>query len=158
MATMYELTEAYQRLMEAAEDVDSDVFEDTMQSITDSIEDKAQGYAAVIAELQGEVDKRKKELDRIYSQKRTIENRIERMKQNLFSGMQIAGIQKLKGRYTVSIRNNAPHAVIKEENKVPAYLFRVERKPDRQAILKALKEGKEIPGASLLRGQSLQIR
>ena len=158
MPTMYELTDSYQRLLEAAESLDSDVFEDTLQSIRDGIEDKAQGYAAVIAELQGEVEKRKKEKERITNQLATLENHIRRMKDNLFHAMEVAGVQKVKGRYTVSVRNNAPHAVIEDKKKLPAFLLKVERKPDKQAILKALKAGYGIDGVHLEQSKSIQIR
>ncbi|WP_332238957.1 siphovirus Gp157 family protein [Sporolactobacillus sp. KGMB 08714] len=155
---MYELTDAYKRLMEAAEGVDHDVFEDTLQSIQDGIEDKAQGYAAVIAELQGDVDKRKKEIARITAQKQSLESRIKRMKDNLYQAMKTAGVQKVKGRYTVTIRRNAPHAVIIDEDKIPGTYIQTINKYDMRTLTDLMKQGYEVPGAELKQSQSIQIR
>jgi hypothetical protein len=155
---MYELTDAYNRLLEAAQDVNSEAFEDTLQSITESIEDKAQGYAAVISELQGEVEKRKKEIERITKQKAAMENSIKLMKENLLHGMETAGIQKTKGRYMVSIRNNAPHAVITDENMIPVQFIKTVETIDKSGLTAYLKANEIVRGAHLEQGKSLQIR
>ena len=51
MATLYELTGSYHKLLELSEDTDPTLFSDTMDSITDAIDDKAVGYAKVDKEL-----------------------------------------------------------------------------------------------------------
>lgn len=54
--TLFELVGDYLRLYEMADDPDIDpqAFADTMEGIEGAIEDKADGYACVIAKLNGE--------------------------------------------------------------------------------------------------------
>lgn len=159
MPTMYELTNDYQALLDAAEDVDSDLLADTLESIHGAIETKAMGYASVIKELEYDAENLSKEIKRLSDRKAVFENNAKRIKQRLQRQMELIGMNKVKGkRFTVSIRNNAPHAVITDENKLPAYLLRVIREPDKKAILTALKSSKEVPGAELEQSKSLQIR
>lgn len=159
MPTMYELTDSYKALLDAAENVDSDLLADTLESIHDAIEDKAEGYATVIRELESESEKLKSEVERLTKRKQTYENNVKRLKANLQRAMESVGSSKIKGRlFTVSIRNNAPHVVMKDENKIPAYLLKVVRTPDKKAIMNLLNADKEVPGATLEQTKSLQIR
>lgn len=159
MPTLYELTGSYRALLDAAEDVDSDLLADTMESITDAIESKAEGYAAVIREIETDADKLKTEIDRLTRRRQAYENNAKRLKTNLQQAMDISGHRKIKGKlFTISIRNNAPHVVLNDESKLPAYLTEVVRTPDKKAIMAELKANKEVPGATLEQSKSLQIR
>ena len=67
MATIYELKEAYQQLLELAEDqyTDQTVLADTMEALEGEIEAKADGYAKVISELRAKAKAIKQEEDRL---------------------------------------------------------------------------------------------
>lgn len=54
MATLYELTNDWLMLMEMAEDpdIEEDVFMDTLEGLDGAIEDKADGYAKLIRQLE----------------------------------------------------------------------------------------------------------
>lgn len=58
MSTLYELTADWLALMEMAEDpdIEEDVFMDTLEGIEGEIEDKADGYAKVIRQLEHDAE------------------------------------------------------------------------------------------------------
>lgn len=159
MVTMYELVGQYNRLLEVAEDVDSDCFEDTLQSIKDDVKGKASAYVAIIFELQAEADKRKKEADRLTKQQHVYENRVRRLQQNLQYSMTKTGIKRVQaGLHVARIQNNPPHAVIEDEQKIPVDFLKTEYRVDKKKILEALKADHEVPGARIESSQSLRIR
>ena len=55
MATLYELTDKYQQLLELESEIDEQTFIDTLQSIDEAIEDKAENLAKVIKEIESTV-------------------------------------------------------------------------------------------------------
>ncbi|EPC67919.1 hypothetical protein Lpp126_18802 [Lacticaseibacillus paracasei subsp. paracasei Lpp126] len=62
MSTLYDLQGKYASLLELAEDgtTDPEVLADTMDSIVDAINDKAEGYAQVIRQIKADIEANKK--------------------------------------------------------------------------------------------------
>lgn len=161
MPTMYELTDKYKQLLDAAEDVDSDLLADTLESLHDAIEVKAEATAAVIKEIEKDATGLKAEIDRLTKRKQTYDNNVKRLKQYLLDSMDLAKIQKVKGiKFTISTRLNAPHAVISNEKLIPDQFINNTPSIDKKALTDALKnpDGKTIAGAYLEQSKSLQIR
>jgi len=159
MATLYELTGAYHRLLDIAEDTDPTAFNDTMDSITDAIDDKAVGYAKVDRELAKDEQGLKEESQRLLARSKAIGNSRKSLKMNLQAAMESTGKTKIKtNEFTIYIQNNAPSVKIPDESLVPAYLMKIKREPDKTEIKKLLKEGKDVPGTELVAGSSLRIR
>ena len=96
MANIYELTGQFLQLLDMLEDeeVDEQVIMDTLESVEYEIEDKADGYAKIIKALETDVDGIQKENDRLTSRKKTYENRIKWLKQNLEMCMRATGKKK----------------------------------------------------------------
>jgi len=159
MATLYELTGAYHRLLDIAEDTDPTAFNDTMDSITDAIDDKAVGYAKVDRELAKDEQGLKEESQRLLARSKAIGNSRKSLKMNLQAAMESTGKTKIKtNEFTIYIQNNAPSVKIPDESLVPAYLSKTTIVPDKTRIKQLLKEGKDVPGAELSAGSSLRIR
>ncbi|PMD71473.1 siphovirus Gp157 family protein [Companilactobacillus nuruki] len=159
MATLYELTGSYYKLLELSEDTDPTLFNDTMDSITDAIEDKAVGYAKVDKELDKDERALKDEASRLSARAKSISNNRKILKQNLQEAMETTGKTKIKtNEFTIYIQNNAPSVRIPDESKIPAYLTKTVMAPDKTRIKKLLKEGKDVPGAELSTSSSLRIR
>ncbi|WP_278551804.1 siphovirus Gp157 family protein [Companilactobacillus farciminis] len=159
MATLYELTGKYLQLAELAEETDPQLFSDTMDSITDAIEDKAVGYAKVDKELAKDEKALKEEAKRFSARAKTIDNNRKNLKQSLQNTMELTGTEKIKTpEFTIYIQNNAPSVRIPDESKIPAYLTKTDIVPDKTRIKQLLKEGKDVPGAELIQGSSLRIR
>ena len=96
MAALYELTGAFLELMDMLQDEDCDetCIMDTLESIEFEIEDKADEYAKIIKSLESNVEGLSKEVDRLTARKKTYENRIKWLKQNLEMCMRETGKRK----------------------------------------------------------------
>lgn len=159
MATLYELTGSYHKLLELSEDTDPTLFADTMDSITDAIDDKAVGYAKVDKELAKDEKALKDEASRLSARAKSISNNRKILKQNLQEAMETTGKTKIKtNEFTIYIQKNNPSVRIPDESKIPAYLTKTVMALDKTRIKQLLKEGKDVPGAELTRSESLRIR
>ena len=163
MSTLYELTNEYQMLLDMAEDPDADpqAIIDTMESIGGEIEDKADGYAMVMKELQGTVDTLDAEIKRLKARKEARENNIKRMKEALQAAMNATGKTKFKtALFNFAIAKTAPTLVVDDFKSIPAKYF-VEQLPklDTAKLKDDLKAGADLAGvAHLESGQCLRIR
>lgn len=147
--TLYELTAEYYSLLLYAEDPETDpqTFADTLEGLGGEIEDKADGYAKVIAELNSEATKLKAEIDRLTARKRAIEQNVTRMKDSLKQAMLMTGKTKFKtDLFSFNIQKNPPRVVIDDPTHIPeAYLILQEPKVDTIGIKNALKSADEAP-------------
>ena len=165
-STLYDLTGAWLDLYDMADDpdMDADVWFDTIEGIEGEIEDKADGYAKVIAQLNADAVAIKAEEDRLYSRRKTIENRINNMKSRLQAMMELTGKTKFKTPlFSFSVQKNPASVVIDNEALIPdAYWIPQEPKLDKAAIKEALKSEDEVPlwegVAHLAQTESLRIR
>src|SRR5690554_44600 len=106
---LYELTENYLQLLEMAEDMDPELLRDTLESIQESIEDKAENTAKLIKSLEADVKAIKEEEKRLADRRKALEKKIENIKDYLQDQLELAGIDKVKRpTITVSIQNNPP--------------------------------------------------
>lgn len=159
MATLYELTGKYHQLLDLAEDIDPTLFSDTMDSITDAIEDKAIGYAKVDKELAKDEKALKDEAQRLRERAISIGNNRRYLKQNLQEAMEETDKKKIKTpEFTIYIQNNPPALKIPDESQIPAYLTKTNVVPDTARIKELLKKGTEVPGAELVTGSSVRFR
>lgn len=159
MATLYDLTGKYLQLAELAEETDPQLFSDTMDSITDAIEDKAVGYAKVDKELAKDEKALKEEAKRFLARAKTIANNRKNLKRSLQNTMEVTGTEKIKTpEFTIYIQNNPESLKLIDESKIPAYLTKTDIVPDKTRIKQLLKEGKDVPGAELIQGSSLRYR
>lgn len=163
MATLYELQGKYAQLLAIAEDgtVDPEVLRDTMDSITDAIDDKAVGYAQVITQLNADAKQLKDEINRLQDRMSSITRNASNMKMALMQAMDDTGKQKIKSPLFTIWTQNSTSVVIKDDNPNnlnPAYLVPQPAKPDKKLIKEDLQAGKEVIGAELRVSQSLRIR
>lgn len=96
MSSIYELTGEYLELMDMLEDeeVDEQTIIDTLEALDGEIENKADNYAKIIRSLESDIDGISKENDRLTARKKTYENRIKWLKQNLEMCMRTIGKKK----------------------------------------------------------------
>ena len=163
--TLYELTGEYLQLLALAEDPDTDpqVLADTMEGLGGEIEDKADGYAKVIRQLESDSAGLKAEIDRLTARKRAIDNSIERMKGSLQMAMFLCEKPKFKTElFSFCIQKNAPSVVLDatDVTAIPEeYLIAQDPKIDKTKLKDDLKAGKVLDGiAHLEQTESLRIR
>lgn len=161
--TLFELVGDYLRLYEMADDPDTDpqAFFDTMEGIEGAIEDKADGYACVIAKLNGEAKAIKEQEERLYNRRMAIENNVKRMKENLQDAMELTG--KVKFRTTLFnywVQNNPVSVVLDTDDidSVPSIYVKTVKDFDKTAIKDAIKNGEDIGFAHLEQTRGLRIR
>jgi hypothetical protein len=157
---LYELTDSYLKVLELIEAGEENL-EDTLESINDTIEVKAENYAKIIRNLEGNVNMLKAEIERLNSRKKSIEGNIDRLKENLKQSMILTGKEKIKtGLFNITVANNPVALNVFDESKIPENFFTYEtiKKMDKSAIKDLLKAGQVIEGAELTQGKGLRIK
>ncbi|EJX1540501.1 siphovirus Gp157 family protein [Listeria monocytogenes] len=158
MSTLYSIQGKYQQLLNLAEQLDPELLKDTLESIDDELETKAENVAFVIKELEGQSLILEKETKRLAERKNTINNNVKRLKQSLFDAMITANKQKIKTNlFTLDIRKNPPSLIVEDESKLLNYLIEQPKKLDKTKLGDDLKKGIEVPGAKIIQTERLQI-
>ena len=165
MSTLYEITEEYRRLLDMAEDADTDsqAFEDTLESMDAEVEMKADGCAKVMKELELRASGLKAEIDRLSARKKLIENNVERIKKSLEMAMRATGKVKFKTElFSFNIAKNPASLKLADEldfDEIPAE-FIVYPAPtiDKALVKDAIKNGAEFEWAHMEQGESLRIK
>ncbi|EIA8103713.1 siphovirus Gp157 family protein [Listeria monocytogenes] len=159
MATLYSIQGKYQQLLNLAEQLDPELLKDTLESIDDELETKAENVAFVIKELEGQSLILEKETKRLAERKNTINNNVKRLKQSLFDAMITANKQKIKTNlFTLDIRKNPQSVFVVDESKLFNYLIEQPKKLDKTKLKDDLKKGIEVEGAKLIQTERLQIK
>lgn len=159
MATLYELTGQFRELLELIEqgEIDAELLADTLEGLEGEVEIKADGYAKVIKELEGNIATIKAEINRLSGKKSSLESSIKRLKESLETSMRATNKTKFKtDLFSFNIQKNPARLVITGD--VPSeYLIPQEPKVDNKTIKELLKQ-QELPFTHLEQGESLRIR
>ena len=162
MSTLYELSEQYQELLSMAldPDIDEEAIADTLEGLEGEIEDKADGYAKVMRNLEADASAIKAEIARLTERRKRIEANIDRMKRSLESAMRLTGKTKFKtSLFSFNIQKNPASLKIDNPDRVPAeFLIPQDPKIDTVGIKRELKEGTVFDWCHLEQGESLRIR
>lgn len=150
MATLYELTGKYQQLLQIADDVDPQVFKDTLDSITDVIDVKAINYAKVDRQLGADITEFKNEINRMTQRLNSMINNRKRLRENLLYNMQVVGKDKIKDKlFTINVQKNKK-SLDYDTNRIPKELLikKETYTPDKDKIKQMLDEGQDVDGVS----------
>ncbi len=164
MATLYELTNDWLMLMEMAEDpdIEEEVFMDTLEGLDGAIEDKADGYAKLIRQLEHDAEACDAEAKRFTEKKKILEHKIDRMKKSLQGTMELMGKTKIKtSLFSFNIQNNPASVVVEVDiDKIPKkYLKPADPTIDKKLLKEDLKAGVELDGvAHLVQTRGLRIK
>lgn len=165
MSNIYEITNDYLQIMAMLEDSDLDpqTLADTMEGIEGEFEIKAENYAKVMKNLEGDILAIKTEIDRLTAKKKALENNIKNMKSTLQTAMETTGKTKFKTElFSFGIRKNAPSVIMDEpyiENVPERFLKYSEPTINRTAIKEAIQNGEDLEGlAHLEQSESIIIK
>ncbi len=161
MSTLFNLKDDYKQVYDLiAEQGDEQVLNDTLASINDALEDKADGYVAVIKSLDSDNTAIDEEIKRLQQRKTTNKNGIDRLKETLKETMESTGKTKFKTALnSYNIQNNPPSLNVLDEKLIPKdYWISQAPKLNKKDALAELKEGKEIPGVEVKQTRSLRVR
>ena len=158
---LYELTSNYTQVLDLIDDgAEMMCLQDTLDSLTDAIEVKAENTAKIIKVIEAEAVALKEEEKRLSSRRIALENKSKGLKEYLQSNLELAGLKKLKGKlFSFAIQKNAAKLNIVDADKIPIRYWLVPPPVlDNASIKEALKEGQLVEGANLTQGESLRIR
>nr|DAX47128.1 MAG TPA: resistance protein [Caudoviricetes sp.] len=155
---LYELSLAFQDVQNM--DLDPEVMKDTLDSINDAIESKAENIAKLIRNLESDVSAYKEEEDRLKTKRQATENKVKWLKTYLEDNMKMTGKTKFKsGMFNFSIQKNPASVNITDERIIPEeFLIQQPPKVDKTSLKEILKRGIEVPGAELKQTEGLRIR
>ena len=131
-----------------------------IKRIEGEIEDKADGYAKIIKELEARRDARKAEAKRLTESAKVFENRVNTLKSNLFNAMKTTGKTKFAtDLFSFNITKNGGKQPLTIDGEVPKEYTKTVIENDTDKIRQALENGKKLPFAHLEpRGESLRIK
>lgn len=165
MSSIYELTQDYLQILSMLEDpeLNPQTLADTMEGIEGEFEIKAENYAKVMKNLEGDILAIKTEIDRLTAKKKALENNIKNMKSTLQTAMETTGKTKFKTElFSFNIQKSAPAVVIDEqyiENIPDKYLKYKDPEIDKTAIKDAIQKGEDLVGIAHLEiKNSLRIK
>jgi hypothetical protein len=159
---IYELKEQYMRLQALAEsgEFDQEAIDEAMADVEDAIEQKAENYALVMKNLEGNVMGLDAEIKRLQAMKKSVESNIDYMKDRLSDMLTAAEKKKFKtDHFAFSFRKSESVSVVDQTLLPGDYIkVKVTELVDKTEIKKAIKAGEIIPGAELIQKQNLQIK
>ena len=136
----------YQQLLQIADDVDPQVFKDTLDSITDVIDVKAINYAKVDRQLGADITEFKNEINRMTQRLNSMINNRKRLRENLLYNMQVVGKAKIKDKlFTINVQKNK-QSLDYDTHRIPKELLIKKENyiPDKEKIKQMLDEGQDI--------------
>ena len=163
METLRELTNDMYALLEYADSTDPDdqaVFQDTLDGLKGMIEQKADGYCAVMDQIKANIAAHDLEIKRLTARKNAMEANIKRMKELLLEAMVAMDEKKIMtGLYTITRCKNGGKQSIEITGKVPDKYCKITIEPDMDKIREALELGVDLPFASLKeRGEHITVK
>jgi chromosome segregation ATPase len=167
MSTLYQLTGERLALQTKLQEMnlDEDTIHDTLEGEALAIEAKIESYGFVIKNLRAPVIAIDDEIKRLQERKKAFDRQADRVEAWLKDNMVKCGIKKLEcPAFTIAIQDNPPSVFVDDEAKIPKEYMRQAipkippPEPDKVAIAKAIKEGKEVAGCHLNQTQRLVIK
>lgn len=167
--TLWDLTADYQSVMEMLnqEEPDLQAVADTLEAMSGEIEEKCDSVATIIKEYTYLSQALKNEADNLAQRAKSARSRAEWLVQYLQSNMEALGKTKIETpRNKLTIRKTPESVRIADESAFLAWAtldheeFIRQEAPeiDKTAVKNALKEGRELPGATLEQGRKLYIK
>ena len=151
---LYDITEIYENL----ENIDDDVaVSAAMDSVDAALEEKLESTAKVIRNSEAEA--LEAEEKRLKARKMAVKNRIADIKGYVQQNLEAMGKDKVtSGIFKWSIQANAASVNILDEDLIPDAYWKIERKPMKTEIKKAIEAGELTEGVELVRTKSLRLR
>lgn len=153
---LYDIAEVYENL----ENIDDEVaVAAAMDAVDAALEEKLESTAKVIRNLEAEADALEAEEKRLKARKTAVRNRIADIKGYVQENLEAMGKDKVtSGIFKWSIQANAPSVNILDESLIPDDYWKIERKPMKTEIKKAIEAGELTEGVELVRTKSLRLR
>jgi len=162
MNNLFQITSKARELSFALESGElTDELENELVINQTELQEKAINYGYVVRSLESDVSIIEDEIKRLTALKKAKTGAIDRMKESVLNAMLIYGIEKVTSpTLNLSVRNN-PESVDIPMSELLDAKFLVTKttvSPDKVSIKKAIQNGENVEGATLVRTQSLLIK
>lgn len=159
MPTLRELTKELSEIRDLAldPDVPIEAIQDTMDGMEGIFNDKAINLVYVITNGDSDIDALDAEIGRLAARKKSIQGAQARLRDYLRFNMEASGIKKIESPlFTITLAAGRDIAVIDSADDLPDDYVNVKTTiaPAKADILKALKEGVDVPGAHIEKSRS----
>lgn len=163
MSSIYELNKDYAELssmLEAAETPEEiEAIKNTLEMLDCSIEEKIENTAKYMVNVKADIQGINAEIDRLKKIKKSKENAIKALENNIEYAMHQRGIPKLEvGTFKAGYRKSENVEIDNADVLPPAFIKSIEVKPDKEAIKMAIKSGKTVDGAHIQTNMNFYIK
>ncbi|WP_283271127.1 siphovirus Gp157 family protein [Streptococcus dysgalactiae] len=160
MAYLYEL-EGIAAYLESL-DLDDETFQNTLDSIDfqSDLENNIEYFVKMLKNVQADAEMYKVEKEAFYKKQKQAEAKAEKYKETIRRAMELSQKKKVDaGMFKVSLRRSKKIEIL-DEAKIPLDYMqeKIEYKPMKSEISKALKSGIEVSGVELIETESLQVK
>jgi hypothetical protein len=130
-----------------------------MQTNNPKILAKRDRLGEFLARLDSEAEAIRAEEKRLAARRARFEKISSCMRYAIYQQMLNSGIKRIEGKlFSFCIRKNPDHVDVTNPDDIPPEFITYEPRIDRQRIKDALENGKQVPGAELVRSTRLDVR
>ena len=150
------------------EETGGEVTDEIMEDLAirrDNFQHKAEAYSKFILKLESEADIAAAEIKRIQAIKKTKDNTATRLRETLRDALMVFGNENPKtgnkayetALFKLSLRKSQS-VEITDESEVPDEFWAIKKEISKSTISQAIKDGLEVPGATMKENYGLQIK
>lgn len=158
---LFETIESIKELETQQELLDAQTYENTLESLMDNFEYKAENVASWIERNNKEIELFKEKTKNFREEISRLESLNVRLNNLLKDAMDALGWKRMvTDNHIITTRNYKASVVIDDEEEIPGEFkyTKEETKVDKQAIYDRLKQGKDVPGAELKENRKAVIK
>lgn len=165
---LFQLTLEEMNFISMMEETGGEVTDEIMEDLAirrENFQHKAEAYSKFILKLESEADIAAAEIKRIQAIKKTKENTATRLRETLRDALMVFGNENPKtgnkayetALFKLSLRKSQS-VEITDENEVPDEFWAIKKEISKSTISQAIKDGLEVPGATMKENYGLQIK
>ena len=165
---LYQLTIEEMNFISMMEENGGEVTDEIMEDLAirrENFQHKAEAYSKFILKLESEADQAAAEIKRIQAIKKTKDNTATRLRDTLRDALMVFGNENPKtgnkafetALFKLSLRKSQS-VEITNENEVPDEFWAIKKEISKSTISQAIKDGLEVPGATMKENYGLQIK
>ncbi len=165
---IWQLTIEEMNFISMMEENGGEVTDEIMEDLAirrENFQHKAEAYSKFILKLESEADQAAAEIKRIQAIKKTKENTATRLRETLRDALMVFGNENPKtgnkafetALFKLSLRKSQS-VEITNENEVPDEFWAIKKEISKSTISQAIKDGLEVPGATMKENYGLQIK
>lgn len=160
--SLYELAAQYQRDLEYIQnsDLDEQQAAELLETMQGSIQDKAKNVAMVIRNMETTAEAIELAEKEMAARRKSIERKIDWMKNYLLENMERTGITKIESPYfVIALRDNPESLIVETDADIPAEYWKPQQPTlDKAGLKKDIQLGVIVPGCRLERKKSVRIK